>query len=51
MTEKELFEWLKTCPTNDWHQVGEDGFWWKQQGCIRISFDIDKETDDECTDI
>ena len=45
MTENELFEWLKTCPTNDWHQVGEDGLV-ETTGCIRISFDIDKETDD-----
>ena len=37
MTREEFFEWLDTCPTYGWHNVGED------EGYIRILFEIDEE--------
>ena len=37
MTREEFFEWLNTCPTYGWLNLGED------DGCIRIQFKIDEE--------
>ena len=42
MTKEELFEWLNTCPTNAWYNVGED------EGYIRILFPIDEEEQEPC---
>ncbi len=41
MTREEFFEWLDTCPTYGWHNVGED------EGYIRILFEIDEEENDD----
>ena len=41
MTREEFFEWLNTCPTYGWHNVGED------EGYIRIMFKIDEEEEQE----
>tara|TARA_R100000742_G_C4229540_1_gene51432 strand:- start:483 stop:608 length:126 start_codon:yes stop_codon:yes gene_type:complete len=41
MTREEFFEWLNTCPSNEWETPYEDF------GHISVDFKIDEEKDDE----
>ena len=43
MTREEFFEWLDTCPTYSWYNIGEG----EHEGCIRIVFEIEEEEDDD----
>ena len=49
MTKAELFEWLNTCPSNDWHWVGEHIPTGDEDGQIKIMFVLpnDEEASDD----
>ena len=38
LNKDELFEWLNTCPSNDWHWVGEHIPTGDEDGQIKIMF-------------